>query len=591
MASDQSQVMNQLGFPEYSVIGHDRGGRVAHRLAADHGKEVKKLMVLDISPTLAMYEQTNMQFARGYWHWFFLIQKEPIPETLISANTYTGATKISAGTLKLGANNIISNSSDIYFDGGNLSTGGFSDVVGTVYVSNAGSTLTLGSGVHSLQFANSDNSFVNNTLLIKNWAGTFGGSGSAGKIKFTNSQIATQLERFRFDDPGATARNAIQISSSPDFEMVPGDAPTTTNYSNLNISSAATSGGSWFGSSSTGWTFNISADNANILVGDIMTKLTESNGNVTLNTSRSGGKQTGAVFFSSAGTLTNTNSSARTLNVTAQNYIAVNQPLSFTTDGAAGSTAVVPSINFNSDAIYINAAIKLNAAASSNNGTTAASGGNISLTATNLVSIATTGSIEAKGANNLISGDNSKGGNGGLVSITGPNGISILGNINTNSGYSSGLSSTVNLSRPGKLIVSTNNSTTTSGGSNDGQTTNTLTIGDLEKNGTGTFNITNSVWGAGTFSTTSATTPQITVNAGKLRLLSNTSLSDGANLIVTSPGVLDLNGNNETISTISGSGTITSTSTSNILTLTTANTDVTTSTFSGTLGSVSTTIV
>jgi len=87
MASDQSQLMNQLGFQEYSVIGHDRGGRVAHRLAADHGNEVKKLMVLDISPTLAMYEQTNMQFARGYWHWFFLIQKEPIPETLISANT------------------------------------------------------------------------------------------------------------------------------------------------------------------------------------------------------------------------------------------------------------------------------------------------------------------------------------------------------------------------------------------------------------------------------------------------------------------------------------------------------------------------
>lgn len=87
MASDQSQVMNQLGFQEYGVVGHDRGGRVAHRLAADYGHEVKKLMVLDISPTLAMYEQTTMQFARGYWHWFFLIQKEPIPETLIGSNT------------------------------------------------------------------------------------------------------------------------------------------------------------------------------------------------------------------------------------------------------------------------------------------------------------------------------------------------------------------------------------------------------------------------------------------------------------------------------------------------------------------------
>lgn len=86
MASDQAQVMNKLGFKEYSVVGHDRGGRVAHRLAVDHSSQVQNLMVLDISPTLAMYEQTNMEFAQSYWHWFFLTQKEPIPETLIGAN-------------------------------------------------------------------------------------------------------------------------------------------------------------------------------------------------------------------------------------------------------------------------------------------------------------------------------------------------------------------------------------------------------------------------------------------------------------------------------------------------------------------------
>ena len=63
------------------------GGRVAHRLALDYGDQVNKLMVLDISPTLAMYEQTTMQFASSYWHWFFLIQKAPIPETMIGANT------------------------------------------------------------------------------------------------------------------------------------------------------------------------------------------------------------------------------------------------------------------------------------------------------------------------------------------------------------------------------------------------------------------------------------------------------------------------------------------------------------------------
>ena len=87
MASDQAQLMNALGFSHYGVLGHDRGGRVAHRLALDYGKQVNNLMVLDISPTLAMYEQTTMQFASSYWHWFFLIQKAPIPETMIGANT------------------------------------------------------------------------------------------------------------------------------------------------------------------------------------------------------------------------------------------------------------------------------------------------------------------------------------------------------------------------------------------------------------------------------------------------------------------------------------------------------------------------
>ena len=68
------------------MLGHDRGGRVSHRLAADFPESVLRLMVLDISPTLTMYENTTMQFAKGYWHWFFLIQPEPVPETLIGAN-------------------------------------------------------------------------------------------------------------------------------------------------------------------------------------------------------------------------------------------------------------------------------------------------------------------------------------------------------------------------------------------------------------------------------------------------------------------------------------------------------------------------
>jgi len=86
MAADQHALMTTLGHHQFFLLGHDRGGRVSHRLAADFPESVKRLMVLDISPTLSMYENTSMDFAKGYWHWFFLIQAEPIPETMIGAN-------------------------------------------------------------------------------------------------------------------------------------------------------------------------------------------------------------------------------------------------------------------------------------------------------------------------------------------------------------------------------------------------------------------------------------------------------------------------------------------------------------------------
>jgi len=85
MALDQAEVMTALGFEEFAVVGHDRGARVGHRLALDHGSRVTKLAVLDIAPTLAMYERTDMAFASAYYHWFFLIQPYDLPERLIGA--------------------------------------------------------------------------------------------------------------------------------------------------------------------------------------------------------------------------------------------------------------------------------------------------------------------------------------------------------------------------------------------------------------------------------------------------------------------------------------------------------------------------
>ena len=86
MARDSLALMNSLGFEQFSVLAHDRGARVAHRLALDHPQAVSRLVMLDIAPTLAMYAQTDEAFARAYWHWFFLIRPAPLPERLIEAD-------------------------------------------------------------------------------------------------------------------------------------------------------------------------------------------------------------------------------------------------------------------------------------------------------------------------------------------------------------------------------------------------------------------------------------------------------------------------------------------------------------------------
>lgn len=83
MAQDQVEVMEQLGFKSFRVAAHDRGARVGHRMALDHPAKVQKLVVMDIVPTHKLYASTNKKFATSYWHWFFLIQPAPIPETLL----------------------------------------------------------------------------------------------------------------------------------------------------------------------------------------------------------------------------------------------------------------------------------------------------------------------------------------------------------------------------------------------------------------------------------------------------------------------------------------------------------------------------
>lgn len=86
MAEDQVALMGNLGHDRFAVIGHDRGGRVAHRMALDAPDAVDRLVVIDIAPTATMYARTDKEFATRYFWWFFLVQPFDLPERMISSD-------------------------------------------------------------------------------------------------------------------------------------------------------------------------------------------------------------------------------------------------------------------------------------------------------------------------------------------------------------------------------------------------------------------------------------------------------------------------------------------------------------------------
>lgn len=86
MGADMVALMERLGHRRFAVGAHDRGARVAHRMALDHPERVSRLALLDVAPTREMYAGATDAFARAYWHWFFLIQPAPLPERMIGAD-------------------------------------------------------------------------------------------------------------------------------------------------------------------------------------------------------------------------------------------------------------------------------------------------------------------------------------------------------------------------------------------------------------------------------------------------------------------------------------------------------------------------
>ena len=83
MALDVAEVMTALGYERFDVVGHDRGGRVTYRLALDHPQRVRRAAVLDIIPTIEQFERVDRYGSRAIYHWYFLAQPAPFPETLI----------------------------------------------------------------------------------------------------------------------------------------------------------------------------------------------------------------------------------------------------------------------------------------------------------------------------------------------------------------------------------------------------------------------------------------------------------------------------------------------------------------------------
>lgn len=101
MAKDMWQLMQSFGHRSFAVVGHDRGGRVAHRLALDYPDAISQMAVLDIAPTLTMYERTDQEFATRYFWWFFLIQPHDLPEKMIGQDPEYFLRRHIAGQVKI----------------------------------------------------------------------------------------------------------------------------------------------------------------------------------------------------------------------------------------------------------------------------------------------------------------------------------------------------------------------------------------------------------------------------------------------------------------------------------------------------------
>ncbi|MHA8077310.1 beta strand repeat-containing protein [Aquirufa sp. TARAVU-A1A] len=499
-----------------------------------------------------------------------------------ATSSYSGLTRLTAGTMHLGIAQAIPAASAFYFNGGTLVTNNYSNTLGTLYLTN-NSVLELGTSVaHNLIFSSISQLFDFKRLSIKGWQGDYTNMtpGTVGRVKFTSSVSTYVLDQILFESPTPTYHYANMLTDGT-FEIVPGAnmIVNPTSYSNVILSTATPSNGTWSALTGGVYTFTPNTDNAILNVTEVQTKL--ATGDVTVMTSNSSGTQSGAIIVVGALSASNASAAARKLTLTARGTVNVYAGMTL---GSSTAATAYPGIEAYFESltgdVTVSSAGSITTSAGNYTGNVSASragnAGNITLKSVGGIML--NGALTATGGNNASTFTNSGGGNGGNITLIGPLGITANANITSQAGNNTFASNYAN-AFPGTLTVETD-ALPDASGQNLGQTsTSVIKAGNVVKNGAGTFMLRNYSYGGFTTGGVLVQTPSVQVNVGTLKLMTATSIWDFADVSVASGAIWDLGGNSETVGSIAGAGTIRNVPT---LTLTYNNPSLTTN-FSGLL--------
>jgi autotransporter-associated beta strand protein len=499
-----------------------------------------------------------------------------------ATSSYTGLTRLTAGTMHLGIAQAIPAVSAFYFNGGTLVTNNYSNTLGTLYLT-ANSNLELGTNsAHNVVFSSISQLFDFKRLSIKGWQGDYTNMtpGTVGRVKFTSSVSTYVLDQILFESPTPTYHYANMITDGT-FEIVPGAnmIVNPTSYSNVILSTATPSNGTWSALTGGVYTFTPNTDNAILNVTEVQTKL--ATGDVTVLTSNGSGTQSGAIIVVGALSASNASAAARKLTLTARGTVNVYAGMTL---GSTTAATAYPGIeayfeSLTGDVTVSSAGSIVTSAGNLTGNVSASRAGNAgNITLKSVGGIMLNGAITATGGNNASTLTNTGGGNGGNITLIGPLGITANANITSQAGNNAFASNYAN-AFPGTLTFETD-ALTDASGQNLGQTsTSIIKAGNVVKNGAGTFLLRNYSYGGFTTGGVLVQTPSVQVNVGTLKLGTATSIWDFADVSVASGAIWDLGGFSETVGSIAGAGTIRNAST---LTLSYNNPSLTTN-FSGLL--------